>query len=231
MIAEFKDAGTCLPEGPKASNIHFCASPSEVKINPKNGMIVTSNSIDDLVCVEVNNNPSNGDYIKDVSTQPSAALNKMFDSRLYSFAPSTFSPPVPAPSKFYRPGTPVVSAWTADATFDASPANKTLVNVFGGYASIPVTGIDGLCTNDNILRYGEEVRGNSCLRKASAATIAEDCSTIYSIDYMIRYSASTFLSISFFRPPIHLPIFLGLSFSISVTQLFLPHGYYNDTGT
>ncbi len=89
-----------------------------------------------------------------------------------------------------KPIYPVTQFFITDSLipigFNIGVTNDTLVSQFGGFMTLPSSEVSGVCSDSNFVKFGRNVPDNSCTRRISSSTLQNDCSTIYSIDYMIR---------------------------------------------
>jgi len=157
-VERFKAVGTCLSPGNVDKVVRCTDTSSLAKINAKFNMYVETDDdpFSALLCVAIDNDPFKGEYF-----EPQVGLLRnpgLLDSASYrpdfSFEENDgLQVSEDQQQETYLPGTKLATAIN----------DGSLVNIWGGFLSLPTSGVNGECLQENFVRFGEDVKENSCV--------------------------------------------------------------------
>eukprot|EP00743_Colponemidia_sp_Colp-15_P003842 GILK01004147.1.p1 GENE.GILK01004147.1~~GILK01004147.1.p1 ORF type:complete len:641 (+),score=49.60 GILK01004147.1:38-1924(+) len=162
-----------LPTGPQNSTTVTCVNWNVYdRINVKDGMTVYTAPLGEVLCVEVDNNPSQGNYFTTSSTVASTKLDTQIASSSSYYQTLTAS---------RSPNT--TSTFKVDELIPAAIlSGGAAVPLLSSYFRLPNTDNSGFCNDNNFATFFVNQGPNSCSREVVLNT---DCTGILNPDYWV----------------------------------------------
>ncbi len=170
-VERFKNTGTCLPDG-QTNQVKFCTDTSTLdKVNEKFNMYVDQDDepLSGFFCVSVDNSAFEGEFYEPQTKHINnvALLNDRTVQSEYVFEGEK---QVDGSSEhFYLTGASIKAALESQ--------DGSLKAAFGGMLTLPTRGVNGECSKDNYVKFGQDVQTNKCLRFIS--DLEQECGNPY----------------------------------------------------
>lgn len=156
-------------EGGEQENKYRCTRPDLVKYNKRGG--ISERIFENLLCVEIDNNPSKGGFFDSPPEVTQMYLNSMRSKVDFSFKPDQKPLPATGDDSFYKAGDRVGMAYVA--------ADKSLYQAGQGFYSIPTQFAS--CSEQNFATYGTPVE-TSCVFRLPSLFDACEAGSVLTLD-------------------------------------------------
>lgn len=216
-----------LNPGPVSTTKRKCVDPDVVRLNKRGSL--TANIVNNLLCIELDNSPSKGFFYDSPTSLSDAEFVQLISSSPSSFATTTSptsSEPATASGSAYKSGNPI-----GRALYDG--AFTSLSSLVPNYLSLPRTGLAGICSDRNPLRFGI-AQAESCIAtggtdaNSSPATLCA-AGTVLDANYWLqsrqvgvakRYNVLTSSTSQFVQPLLGVVRDVGDGSSVPATTLY-----------
>ena len=199
--------------GPPATSVVKCVDPEVVRVNARGSL--TASAVNNLLCIAQDNSPSKGYFLTSPTSLSAAEIATLEANNPYSYAAASSSTTTSSSSSSTAGAAYATSQPLGLALYDAGDPS-TLATASVTALWLPSSGLSGLCSDANPVRYGVDVASSSCTRSSTATSPSDvaaacvaggpfDANNYLNINAMVATRASAATT----SPSLYVPLFLN----------------------